>query len=266
MFSSLRLIRQLHAATQRPDASLRASIVVTDAQLKAAKALHARVFLDRGYVRASDLVDGGKAIGPAEDPYQTHATYFVVERLQPQGRVVVATARLIHATPQLKHNSFQTLVNQRLNQSQLTYLQSLDPARCVEVSGLVKAKGESTFAVMMLYRAMWQYSIVRGYKLWLMSCDEGLYRKLKTLFGDTLVAIGRPTFFKGHHVVPAMLELDHSIGQLLSLSRYNVVKRQAQMILARFFLHGLPASCLHPEHHNQLRNHNIKAQLANSHE
>lgn len=212
----------------------------TPALLMKAKRLHTKVYLEKGYVFPHHL-EGG-IIGVTEDPYQEHSHYFVTERRAANGRwKVVASARLIHMNESLGHKSFQTLIHQNIHLEHSQTLQAHDPKLIFEVSSLVKQTGESTVAVLMLYRSMWQFSLVNGYKFWLMSVDTKLFERLRFMFSETLTPIGDKSHFKGHDVIPALLDVPSSLATLRKQAiTLNPAKRAMRFAIVKFFLRGLP--------------------------
>ncbi len=228
------------AMLQKNRADVRSGIVTEAQALKKAKQLHAKVFLSRGYITDADLTTEG-TIDTNEDPYQEHSEYFVVERLIDSEWRIQAVARLIHFHPEKQDSSFQTLVHQDVNKESRELIQLVGLENCFEVSGLVKETGESTLAVMFLYREMWQYALMNGQKLWLMSCDAGLYKRLSFLFGNAFQQIGKKSFFKGHDVIPALLDIRGSISVFTGKTKSrNPATKLLQHRLANFFLSGLP--------------------------
>jgi hypothetical protein len=205
-----------------------------------AQTLHAAVYLDRRYIDVTDIGIDSR-MHAAADPYQFHSNYFVVTRVD-DGRVV-ATARQIFARRNGGHTSFPTMAKLEIYPTLRAAIEQVDPACCVEISGLAKEKGVDPHAVLLLYRSMWQFSLVRGHKVWLMGCDVNAYKRLKFIFGDALVRIGRDTIYMGSAVVPAMLEVDRSIAPLLHESRtLNLAKSLMKRRLVAFMMSGLPES------------------------
>jgi hypothetical protein len=207
-------------------------------QLQEAKKLHAKVFLSHGFVKESDLTNHGLEIGGAEDPYQSHAKYFAVERTNGSKPRTVAVSRLILCDPAQGHQSFQTYRHQKLNENAKALIDGTVPEDIAEVSGLVKQPGEKTIVTLMLYREMWRYSIRKHHKLWIMSCDAALYNRLRLLFGDSLVEAGEKKYFKGHEVVPVILEVEDSLNRISEMKHLSPLKRQLQAKLVNFFLRG----------------------------
>lgn len=237
------------------------SIVQNEQQLSEAKELHAAVFLAKGYVSEADLTSDGKHIGLTEDPYQTHSQYFIVERNHGDTTKVVASARLILSDERLGHRSFQTYEHQELLPKYRQLIERELPSSLAEVSGLVKDRSENTIVTLLLYRAMWQYSLVTGHRYWLMSCDDRLYKRLKLLFGNTLVEAGKRKFFKGHTVVPVILDVPYSVHRLLRVARINPLKRRLQISLVRFFLAGVDQSVLSDDQKRQLKRHKVVTRI-----
>src|SRR6266403_439409 len=164
MFKKISQILKFYKILQENTEMYRVVVVKTKDHLDEAKRLHAKVYFKHGYIKPSDLTEDGLYIGRIEDPYQDHAQYFVVERIDGPQPQVVSAARLILKHKNKGHESFQTYVHQPLYEKYKTKIEQIDPATCVEVSGLVKDSGVSTIAVFMLYRAMWQYSVQHGYR------------------------------------------------------------------------------------------------------
>ena len=230
------------------DTQYQVSFVTEEYLLKAAQRLHAKVYLERKYIEELHLtVD--RRINLAEDPYQEHADYFIVNHIHNGKSEVVATARQIKVRAQKGHMSFPTIEKFKLDPKMSKAIHDLDPVTCVEISGLAKQHGHSSYAALLLYRAMWQYSVRSGHQLWLMACDAMVYKQLKFMFGDALTQIGKPTMYMGSEVVPAALEVHQSLGELLKATRgINFVKRSMKLELIKFFVRGLSPELLTPQH------------------
>jgi len=240
IFSKSRKLLAYLKILQSDPAELRVSLVTQKKLLHAAQSLHAKVYLDRGYISAGDLLKSG-VISKREDPYQSHSQYFVVERFVDNTWMVVAAARLILAREGQGHQSFQTYVHQELEPQYRSLVQALNPDLCAEVSALVKRPGESTQAVLLLYRRMWQYAVTSNRRIILMSCDVHLFDRLKFLFGPALVKVGPSNHFKGHQVVPLILEVDRSLKEIKHpRGRFNPIRYQFRRRLSSFMLRGLP--------------------------
>jgi N-acyl-L-homoserine lactone synthetase len=224
-----------------------------------AKRLHASTYLVRGYV-AGHEIDPDGFISLQADPYGAHARYFSVVRTSPEGkREVVAAARLIEAHLDLGYDSFQTWREQDLTPDAKARISAFFPDECAEVSALVKSSGVSTQAVLLLYRALWQYSLINGQKLWIMSCDESLLKRLMWLFGPAIQSIGEPVYFKGHTIVPIIINIPQSLGEIMRQRKGPLMARGLRRDVARFFLHALPSEVLSPSQRSLAQN--LKAHI-----
>jgi hypothetical protein len=138
------------------------------------------------------------------------------------------------------------------------FIEDFDPHYCVEISGLAKAKGEDPFITFLLYRQMWQYSVKHGHKLWIMACDDALYKRFKFLFGDALIQIGDKSFYMGSDVMPVAVEVQRALANMIQASQsLNPYKRKLRKELLGFFLHGLPHSYLESQYAEGLQQINI---------
>ena len=217
-----------------------------------AQQLHATVYLDRGYVLDHHISPHG-IINLQADPHQSHAIYFAVIKAQGEDQKVVAMARQITALPDKGHHSFQTFTDIRLAEPAQRMIAQYDSSRCVEISSLAKIRQSPSFVTFLLYRAMWHYSIKSGHQLWIMSCDVKLYGRLRYLFGGALTEMGEVQFYKGHDIVPIALDIDGSVMALIqAASSLSLVDRSLKKQVLKFFLKGLPAEHLNPEHLSQL--------------
>ncbi|MBW4061069.1 hypothetical protein HJC99_00650 [Candidatus Saccharibacteria bacterium] len=222
------------------DKSYNAAPAVRPDDDRAARQLHAKIYRELGYV-TPDGVNHLGLMTPAADPYGHKAVYFAVWSSAKTASAPVATGRIIEAAPGDDHMAFQMYNELTLSPEAVATIGSFDPSTCAEVSGLAKRRGESTVAILLLYRAMWQYSIGRHHKLWLMAVDERLFGRIQQLFGPAFQVAGEPVFFRGHTVVPAMLNLETSIDKLIRASKTGSPwQRLVRARLAAFMLHGLP--------------------------
>ncbi len=235
--SYLRSYREL-ARLEKAD-HFKAGHTPSKVSIAEAKRLHAKIYLHRGYVGQDD-VGKDKALHKRADPYQEHSNYFVVRNHLLPNKPIVATARQIHHVPKLSHSSFPTIKELELYPEMKQMILALDPAKCVEISGLAKDHGVASSAPMVLYRALWHHSLRRHHHIWLMACDAKVFKNLKFLFGSALTRIGDNTFYMGSEVVPAMLEVHRSIDPLMQDARsLNPFKRRMKRMLVRFFMSGL---------------------------
>jgi hypothetical protein len=208
--------------------------------LRAAQKLHAAVYLERGFIESQHLNKDGR-MAVRHDPYQKHADYFAVVEGVGKNQRVIATARQITARPEQGYVSFPTLAKLGIDPSIRQAIESLSPTTCVEISGLAKTKGYSSYATFLLYRSLWQHSLQQKHQVWVMACDAQVYARLKYFFGDALLQIGGKVHYMGSDVVPAILEVDRSLGILQKKTRsLNFARQQLRREMTRFFLDGLP--------------------------
>lgn len=185
-----------------------------DRLLSEAKRLHATVYLRRGFVETQDIAPEGH-LSPDADPYQAHATYFVVVRKDDPNIPPLALARQINALPSLGLSSFPVLSQARIRREACTLLQSCNPAEIVEISALAKRHRVGPFASLLLYRAMLYHSMHgRRHRYWIMALDVDVFRSLRYSFGDALRVIGEVTAYPGGDVVPLLLDVARAFSSL----------------------------------------------------
>lgn len=239
------IIDYLRAFQQKEYTSLQVLKVETSGQLLAAKKLHAKVYVDRGFVDARHL-NNDAILDSKADPYQHHSVYFLVA--SKKNGEVVATARQIYATPRLGNQSFPLLKHTDLYARALRAVSRHDANKCVEISGLAKKRGASKIAPLLLYRALWHYSLQQKHSLWLLTCDVRLFERLKLLFGPAIQRVGRTTFYLGSDVVPAILKVQSSVSELRhSLAVAPPVTRRFRLKVVGFLLRGIPIGALSPQ-------------------
>lgn len=251
---TLKYYRQL--GTELP--GLRTVIVTGPEELNAAKELHARIYRALGYVTDADLTSDGLRIGPEKDPYQAHAQYFSVQGLRDGAPCTVATVRIIQADPDRGLGSFPAYVTQELYPKYRRLLEQLDPAACGEISALAREPGVNGKAALMLYRAVWHYSLLRRYALLLVACDVRLYPRCKMIFGASWNRIGPDGHIRDHQVVPVMIDIPNSLEEALKLSRVSPVKRRVKLKALEFFLRGLPEEAVLPSHREKLDRYRLE--------
>lgn len=174
--------------------------------MRAAKMLHASVYLSKGFIDHSDLKDD--IIHELSDPHQAHAEYFVVKKRQ---EVIAVARQIIYKGEGPHHESFPVLEKSVIYGRSQKRLLSFHPREIVEISALVKKSGESTVAPLILYRALWRHSLHSNHRVWVMACDVRLYERLKLLFGGTLTKIGQRTPYQGGDVIPVALNIPDSV-------------------------------------------------------
>lgn len=206
---------------------------LSPAMLAKAKKLHAEIYLERSFINPIDVGPEG-FMHVSSDPHQQHSDYFiVVDRRKPDE--VLATVRQIRASTE--HKQLPIIEQAKLYTRGKNAILQVDPQYIVEISGLAKAHGTPSTAVLELYLAMWGDSMKDGHRLWLMACDVRLYRRLKILFGKSISRVGRRTHYKGGDVIPCKLELSESHVKLLkNLNSKHPIYGRARKAMAKKFL------------------------------
>ncbi len=225
--------------------------------LMAAKQLHVDVYLDRGFIRPHDIGFEGTLTLDA-DPHQAHSKYFVVRPAGEQKEGILAAARQIQLDPSRGLHSYPILQHASIWDSGRDLIARYDPARCVEISALVKRRGATSWAPLLLYRSMWQHSVKHRHQLWMMACDVRLFPRLRQLFGEAIIQIGDQTPYYGGDVIPAALQIQGSISAMLDeFEKITPIKRGYRKHILRFYLKGLPISSITESNQQRLKKHGI---------
>jgi hypothetical protein len=214
------------------------------ALIDAAKKLHAATYLRRGFVLPSDII--GDKLSHRTDPHQHHSHYFVV--IDKKTGLISGTARQIRAHRTQGHYSFPLFTQAQLYKYSRDYIEKFKPKECVEISGLVKHKSADSMVPLLLYRALWHYSLRNNHKIWLMACDVRLYERLQLLFGSAIRRAGKTTPYQGGDVVPAIVDIQSSVSALKrSLRSMSWFKWRIRRQIVDFFLHGAPYEIMSAE-------------------
>lgn len=254
MKQTLKYYRQLNAEVP----GLRTVVIKHPQELSAAKELHARTYRALGIVTEADLTSDGLCIGIDEDPHQQHAQYFSVQELRDGNPHTVAAVRVIYADPGKGLGSFPTYVNRTLYPEYRNLLEELGAAACGEISALVREPGTSGKATLMLYRAIWHYSLERQYARLLVSCDARLYGRCKIIFGASWMRAGPDGYSKNVRLIPVIVDIPGSLDEALKLSRVNLVKRRVKLRALEFFVRGLPEQSVLPSHRAKLDRYRLE--------
>lgn len=200
--------------------------------LHEAKKLHATTYLSRDFV-SQDSIEN-EILSSSSDPHQHHAVYFLVLS---RNKDCLALSRQIHHEENKSFESFPIMQKASIYVRQQKFIEKHDPNKIVEISALVKKRGESGIIPLLLYKAMWKYSLEQGHDLWLMACDVRLYERLKLLFGDTIKQIGKRTQYQGGEVVPAMVFVRDALDDLMhTTKRVNLTNRIIRRKVVNFML------------------------------
>lgn len=252
------LIDYWRAFRREEQTDLRVVKVDSESYRVAARQLHAAVYLSRNFVEDREVVGGFLSL--KIDPYHFHSQYFIV--LDKKTGNLVATARQIEARRSRRHNSFAMFTRTPLYKRAVKLITRYDPLDCVEISGLAKHRGVSKIAPLLLYRAMWQHSIERQHKLWLLVCDYHLFARLKLLFGPAIQKVGPITFYLGSNSVPAILKLTSSIQAIeRAIDNAAWYQRWLRRRVAQFMLKGINADLISEKEYKALISINKKYHL-----
>jgi hypothetical protein len=217
--------------------------------LQEAKRLHASVYLSRGFINPGDIF--GQIMPETIDPHQQHADYFVVKHF---GEVVAVARQIVYKGEGPHHNSFPILQKANIHARSRRAIEKVPVNKIVEISALVKKRGESPIVPIILYRTLWRHSLSQHHKLWVMACDVRLYERLKLLFGPALTVTGKRTAYQGGDVIPAMLRPREGLLHMIRSSRmFMPFRRQMSRKVLRFFVSGCPDETLDMVDINTLR-------------
>lgn len=254
------LIDYWYAFQNDDQAALRVFEVDSESYRIAARRLHAAVYLSRNFVEERDVADGFLSL--KIDPYHSHSQYFIV--VDKKTGELVATSRQVKARRSRGYNSFAMFTHTPLYKRAIKLITRHDPLDCVEISGLAKHRGVSKIAPLLLYRAMWQHSIERQHKLWLLLCDYRLFARLKLLFGPAIQKVGPVTFYLGSDSVPASLRLTSSIRDLeRAIDNAAWFQRWLRRRTVQFMLKGINVELLSEKERKALISINKKYHLFN---
>lgn len=207
----------------------------TNFRITEAKRLHADTYLRIGFIDDSEINTEG-VISLEADPHQAHSEYFIV--IDERSSRVVASARHIVYMPHKGKESFPIITNARLSDTFNNHISHSTLERYVEVSGLVKKRGTSNIAPLLLYKEMLKKSLQDGHDRWLMALDVNLYKRLSYIFGQNLQIIGSVTSYKGGDVIPLMLEPKSAIPLMRNeiLLSNNPFQKRVRKNFLDFFL------------------------------
>jgi hypothetical protein len=161
-------------------------------------------YIDRGYVD-ENMIDENGFLDSSIDPYVARSEYFW--KTDEDGEVI-ATLRVIHPhqfSPEGSLPIEQSFELYDIQALQLKDVLQSDPTRVGEISALAKNAKVDTFAALDMYREIWQYAKRTDMKLCAISADAGLYKMLKSAFGDAIVQAGETTKMMGSLTTPCFL-------------------------------------------------------------
>ncbi len=185
-------------------------IAKSHGEVMSARRLQARVYLEKGNIRKDQITKDG-VLDEKTDSYYNQSTYFIVKDLRHKSSgVVLAASRQINHIEGMGFDAFQIFKKVKIDDAGKNFVSRFDPERTVEISGLVKKRGQPLILPMYLYRQMWRYSVQRNHHLWIMVITDHLYYRLKHMFGSVIREIGPKQALphSNNFVVPSALEIN----------------------------------------------------------
>jgi hypothetical protein len=147
---------------------------------------------------------------------------------------VIATARQICiADPE----QLPALRRSGLDATEVAGILDLAPGAVVEISALASRRGRARTAdVTSVYVRMWQESIERPHRVWVMAVDQRLFDHLRDAFcGKAIRPIGPAQDYLGSIVVPAVVWCDELSPEQHRLARSATAAQQLRSLLPRLF-------------------------------
>jgi hypothetical protein len=218
-----------------------------------AKRLHAAIYLSIGFIDHTDIRDG--IMHAKSDPHQLHADYFIVKHHE---EVVAVARQIVYKGVGPHHESFPSLKKTDIYARSQRAIEKIPATSIVEISALVKKRGESPVVPLILYREMWRHSLQQHHKLWVMACDVRLYERLRVLFGPAMRVMGKKTYYMGSDTIPAMLEPHAGLRYLMKRARTIIpIKREVRRHILMFFVQDSPPEAFYALDKRQLVKMNI---------
>jgi hypothetical protein len=206
-----------------------ARILTSDVEILEARRLHASVYVANGFIAPEDVGPDG-TIGAGKDPWPAVSCYFAVTR----GGAVMATARQISiATPE----ELPALRRSGLDAIEVARILDRAPGAVVEISALAARRGSARSSdVTAVYVRMWQESIERRHRVWVMAVDQRLFVHLRNAFcGRAIRPIGPAQDYLGSIVVPAVVWCDELNPEQHRLARSATAAEPLRSLLPRLF-------------------------------
>lgn len=210
-------------------------------EVRAARALVARVYVQEGYLEPSDLLDDGV---PREDvdPYYSHSVYFGVSH-SPTMDPLIAVSRIVLHHEDKGRDSFPMLAGMTLDDEFEQTTAAADLRSWAEVGAMAKVPGTTVQAPNLLYRHMWHWAVRDGHATWLFAADQRVSRTLQNLFGEEVTLVGPRQHFMGSPTDPMVMHPPTSADWIAkeaaaSWDDDSMVAQLVRLALA-FFLEGL---------------------------
>lgn len=214
-----------------------ARLLTAEPEVLSARRLQAEVFLASGYIRAQDLAADG-TIDVRVDPWAADSTCFAVIR---RG-TAVATARQIGLDDARR---LPALRLPGLDPDPARRLRELPPGTAVEISGLARRPDAARSDVVAVYVRMWQESLARGHRAWVMAVDLRVFEMLRDLLcGRAIRRIGPAQDYWGSAVVPAVIWCDELNPEQRRMARLAGAADPFRSLLPDLFEHpaGAPGA------------------------
>jgi hypothetical protein len=184
--------------------------VTSDAELAQARRLHARCYVDAGFVKDSDIDKHGFV----DDPWAPYSDYFIAVDLDDDE--IVGTCRiirpLVRGFPVFQHFERDAVASETFD--------DIDPNLCVEISSLATPRvGLQNMAISAeLYGIVWRASIQGGRAYMLAIMDGRLLRIMRSWFHFPFEALGPSKLYMGDRTTPAAMYIPRTIDQLQEIS------------------------------------------------
>lgn len=177
-------------------------------QMLAARRLHAKCYLDAGYVTEADL-SPDRLI---HDDWVLFSDYFIA--VDTDEDEIVGTCRIIR--PSVR--GFPCFQHFPMTDDAREVFRTLDPNNCSEISALATPRnGLQNMAISAaLYGQVWQESIRHARAYMLAVVDDRLLRIMRRWFEFPFEAIGEPTFYMGARTTPVAMYIPRTVDHLKS--------------------------------------------------
>lgn len=200
----------------------------SEAEILAARRLHAEVFVASGFISIDD-VDPDGTVDVQMDPWSDTCEYFAVLHED----VAAATARQIGSDDP---SQLPALGLADLADDEVRRICDLPAGAAVEISALARRSGTPSSDVVAVYVQMWRASLLRGHRVWVMSVDVRVFGLLRALLcGKALRRIGPDQEYMGSAVVPAVMWFDEVSAEHHRLSETASSPASLRSLLPRLF-------------------------------
>ncbi len=175
------------------------------AEVLGARRLHARCYVDEGYVENDSLVNG-----LIEDPWVPFSDYVIA--VDTEDDEIVGTARIIK--PSVR--GFPAFEFFPMLESAEPIFQRLDPNRCSEISALATPRhGLQNMAISAaIYGYVWREAVENQRAYMLAILDERLLRILRRWFQFPFVQIGEARDYMGARTMPTAMYIPRTVEVL----------------------------------------------------